>query len=168
MDVGSLKSYGETTSEGVLSTRPAPVAGTLAVQLRLFVDFDNGAEYVGLTAPSAMSAGNTDYTLPDAYPTVDDQALVSTTAGVMSWKTLAATSFRQAFTDADLVAGVLTISHGLGVSFNQVAFYDNNNKYILPSTITDVDANTVTADLGTFQTTNGGAIPGTWNVIVSA
>lgn len=86
MDVGTLKSYGLVTSEGTLELRPAPQAGKPAVDMRFFEDFNNGSNFVGLKAPAAL-AGNTPYTLPNAYPAANGQALVSTTAGVMSWAT---------------------------------------------------------------------------------
>ena len=88
MDVGNLTSYGPVVSEGVVELKPGQNAGTPAVQLRLFQDFDNGADYVGLVSPAALAAGSTDYVLPDAYPTVNGQALVATTGGVMSWAAL--------------------------------------------------------------------------------
>ena len=87
MDVGNLKSNGPILSEGVVELKPGQNAGTPAVQLRLFQDFDSGADYVGLISPAALAAGSTDYVLPDAYPTVNGQALVATTGGTMSWAT---------------------------------------------------------------------------------
>lgn len=92
MDVGTLKSYGLVTSEGTLELRPAPQAGSLAVDMRFFEDFNNGSNFVGLKAPAAL-AGDTPYTLPNAYPAANGQALVSTTAGVMSWATVGGGTF---------------------------------------------------------------------------
>ena len=53
-------------------------------QVRFFELFTNGQHYVGLKAPSAM-AGNTTYTLPNAYPATSPECLTSTTTGAMSW-----------------------------------------------------------------------------------
>jgi hypothetical protein len=75
-------------------------------------------------------------------------------------------TYRTSFTDADLVAGILTVNHMLGVSFNLVAVYDNNNLIVYPEQIENVDANTVDVDLLAFQIAGGGSIPGTWNVVV--
>lgn len=76
-------------------------------------------------------------------------------------------SFYFSFTDADLVGGVLTVNHNLGNKYNQIAIYDHNDVYVLPAATVSVDVNTLTADFSNFQDTYGGAIPGTWNGIVT-
>ncbi len=70
-------------------------------------------------------------------------------------------SYRQSFVNGDLVAGVLSVTHSLGVRYNHVTIYDNSNQMITPDQITDVDANNITIDLTSF-----GAIAGTWNLVV--
>lgn len=77
-------------------------------------------------------------------------------------------TYRESLTDADLVLGVLTVTHNLGVRYNAVVFYDNTDLYVLPESVFDVDGNTITADMSTFQIMNGDSIPGTWNVMVSS
>lgn len=78
-------------------------------------------------------------------------------------------SYRTSFTDANLVVGVLTVFHGLGVNFNTYAIYDNLNFSVLnPDSVLNVNANTIAIDLSTYQIANGGAIPGTWNVVVQS
>ena len=60
------------------------------------------------------------------------------------------------FTNADLVAGVLTINHGLGTLYPALFITDPSGGYVGGVTITVVDANSVTVDFG-------GAIgAGTW------
>jgi hypothetical protein len=75
-------------------------------------------------------------------------------------------AFRQPFVDADLAGGVLTVVHLLGVRYNAIFVYDNNEVEIDPDSITDVDASTVDIDLSSFQVLGGGTIAGTWNVVV--
>lgn len=78
-------------------------------------------------------------------------------------------SYRTSFIDADLVLGVLTVIHNLGVNFNTYALYDNLNFSVLnPDSVLNVDGNTLAVDLSTYQIANGGAIPGTWNVVVQS
>jgi hypothetical protein len=70
---------------------------------------------------------------------------------------------RQSFTNANLVAGILTASHGLGVQFLAAAtVYDGANKRIF--TLDDITCSavgTVVLDLSSF-----GAIVGTWNLVL--
>ncbi len=54
-------------------------------ELRLEEAGANGNNYVGFQAADAMAA-NTTYTLPDAYPSVNNYVLAATTAGVMNWQ----------------------------------------------------------------------------------
>jgi len=69
--------------------------------------------------------------------------------------------FRLSFVNADLVAGVLTVTHNLGIRYHVVAVYDDSNELITPDLVTDVDSDSLTIDLTSF-----GAIAGTWNVVV--
>lgn len=61
------------------------------------------------------------------------------------------------FTNATLVSGVLTATHGLGNQWPNVTIYDNNNRRICPDEITATSGTVVTIDLTTF-----GTITGTW------
>jgi len=112
------------------------------------------------TFQAGDQAATLDYTLPTAYPTINGQAITSTTAGVMSWSSGAvASSYVDDFTNVDLVAGILTVTHNLGSKYCVVAVYNNNDKIIIPDDVTGTDANTTTIDLSSF-----GTITGTWNV----
>lgn len=52
--------------------------------VRFYEGTGGGSNYVYLSAPATL-AGNTPYTLPNAYPASNGYVLSSTTAGVMSW-----------------------------------------------------------------------------------
>lgn len=54
-----------------------------AATIRLYEDTDDGTNYTSIKV--GTQAGNIDYTLPTAAPTVSGQVLSATTAGVMSW-----------------------------------------------------------------------------------
>ena len=71
------------------------------------------------------------------------------------------TSFTASFVDADLTAGVLTISHNLGRKYVQVQIFDNSDQLIQPDDITLTDGNTVTVDLSSF-----GTLTGTYNYVI--
>ena len=57
---------------------------TAAGYIQFIEDTSNGSHYTQI-AGAASQAGNTTYTLPDAYPSSSGYALTSTDAGVMSW-----------------------------------------------------------------------------------
>lgn len=82
---------------------------------------------------------------------------------------IGAASYRRSFVDVDLVVGILTVVHNLGVRFNTWGIFDNNNNAVLnPDSAVDLNANTIAFDLSTYQLVNGGAIPGTWHVVVQS
>ncbi len=70
-------------------------------------------------------------------------------------------AFRLAFDNADLAAGVLTVTHSLGFLTQQVTVSDDGDDVIIPDMINFVDATELTIDLSSF-----GVITGTWNVVV--
>jgi DNA-binding LacI/PurR family transcriptional regulator len=75
-----------------------------------------------------------------------------------------ATLTRATFTNANLTAGVLTITHTAGLSAPytvMVTIFDNNNQQIIPDSITGA-TNTVAVDLSSYVAAGGGSIPGTW------
>jgi hypothetical protein len=63
------------------------------------------------------------------------------------------------FTNADLVAGILSVEHGLGFKIMPVVVADNANAIILPDDVVFVDEDNLTIDL-----TGYGSIAGTWTV----
>lgn len=89
--------------------------------------------------------------------------LTSNSVGIGTWMPSGAGigSFVDTFTNADLTAGVLTVTHNLGVKNVVVQVYNNLNKQIQPDFITLIDNNSLTIDLNSF-----GAIAGTWHAVV--
>jgi hypothetical protein len=72
-------------------------------------------------------------------------------------------SYIYTFTNADLVAGLLTVSHLLGVKIVLVSVFNNNDKMVIPDDVTLVNTNTCTVDLTSY-----GTITGSWNIKVIA
>lgn len=101
----------------------------------------------------------------------DESSVSATQAGSPNYTPDAATStptrsfggsFHQAFTNADLVANVLTVTHNLGTPYVAFDVYSNVDRHAFEAsgfTSADVSANTLTI---TFP----GAIAGTWHVVV--
>jgi len=97
---GSMTGVGDVTSNALTNFTPATtfvaktsfttgigIGGntTAAGYIELYEDSDDGDNFIKLQA-GAMG-GDTTYTLPTGYPSSSGYALVSTTAGVMSWAT---------------------------------------------------------------------------------
>ena len=91
------------------------------------------------------------------------QALSATTATVDVLRGAViggGTSFSQQFTNATLVAGVLTITHNFGSQFVGIHVYDNTNQEIIPDSVTATSTTQSAIDLSTY-----GTITGTWTLI---
>jgi hypothetical protein len=69
--------------------------------------------------------------------------------------------YRQTFTNANITAGVISITHNLANSDVDVIVYDENNKVIDPDDITATSINITTIDLTSFI-----PITGTWRVYI--
>ncbi len=69
--------------------------------------------------------------------------------------------YRQIFTQANLISGVVQFAHNLNQDFVQVTIYDNFNKVIIPAGITRVSNNIIDVDLKGY-----GILVGNWNVVV--
>ncbi len=69
--------------------------------------------------------------------------------------------YRTSFTNANLTANALTVTHSLGQQFVQVQITDNNNRVIQPDEITMTSSSVSTVDFTSY-----GALTGTWNVVV--
>ena len=153
------------TNQGTVDL--VPPAGGTAVELRFYEDPVNGTEYVAVKAPASIPLSWT-FTWPDNDGNAG-QFLQTDGSGNTTWANAGGggSVFRQSFVNADLTAGVLTVNHVLGTQFNQVTVYDNNDQIIDPDLVTATDANNTAITLSTYQAANGGAIPGTWNVVVN-
>lgn len=84
-----------------------------------------------------------------------------------TWKTTIVGGYNKTytvnFTNANLVAGILTVTHGLNSQYSVVTVYDNTDKQVIPDDVTATSSTTSTIDLNSF-----GAIVGTWKVTVKA
>ena len=69
--------------------------------------------------------------------------------------------YKKAFTDSDLAAGILTVTHNLAVTYPIIQIYNNNEKQVTPDDVTYVDSNSCLIDLSSW-----GTISGTWNVSI--
>jgi hypothetical protein len=66
------------------------------------------------------------------------------------------------FVNADLVAGILTVAHGIGSQAVEVTVYNDSWKIIGPTDVTAIDASTVDIDISDF-----GTISGTWRYVIT-
>lgn len=76
--------------------------------------------------------------------------------------TIAGLGYGTTFTSSSLTAGVLTVTHNLGVQYVIASIYDNNGKLVMPDEFTATSTTVLTVDLSSY-----GTISGTWNVRVS-
>ena len=71
-------------------------------------------------------------------------------------------SYSTTFTNSDLSAGVLTVTHSLNKKYVcGVAIYDNNDELVTGYAVTLVDADSLTVDLSGF-----GTLTETWTVVI--
>jgi len=70
-------------------------------------------------------------------------------------------TYERTFVNADLVVGVLSVAHNLGLSSPDVVVYDNTSTQISPDSITFTDNNNLTINLSTFV-----PLTGTWRARV--
>ena len=76
-------------------------------------------------------------------------------------KSIVKSSHNGSFTNSDLTAGLITISHNLNVLYPIVQVYDNTGKQIIPTEVISQTIDTVQLDLSGY-----GTITGTWRVRV--
>ena len=69
--------------------------------------------------------------------------------------------YRNSFTVADLVAGVLSVNHNLGEQYVMVQISNDSNTVVTPDSVVLTNSTTATVDLTSY-----GAIAGTWWVVV--
>ena len=67
------------------------------------------------------------------------------------------------FDNEDLVDGILTVIHSIGIKYVETEVYDNNDKLIEPDEVELIDIDSLEIDLSSF-----GEIAGNWTVIVIA
>jgi hypothetical protein len=102
----------------------------------------NGTNFASFKAAASM-AGDTPYTLPDAYPASSGSVLASTTGGVMSWAaSTPVTSFKADWIAAD--GATKSITHSLGSTDVMVQIFDEDDGRSLEVDIVQrTDANTL-------------------------
>lgn len=104
-----------------------------------------------------------DYTL--TLPVVDGTNgyfLQYTTGGQLQWAPGSGGSYSTTFTNGDLVAGVLTVTHSLNQRPVNVQIYTDIFSQIIPDSIVLNTVNTAQIDLSSFT-----PLTGTWSVIVN-
>lgn len=69
--------------------------------------------------------------------------------------------YRQSFTNANLISGMVQFAHNLSEDYVQVTIYDNTNRVIIPDNIFTVDSNITDVDLYSY-----GTLSGTWHVLI--
>jgi hypothetical protein len=75
---------------------------------------------------------------------------------------LPATAYTTTFANANLTAGVLTVTHNFNNQYvGEVVITDNNSKVVIPDEVTYTNTTTLAVDLSSY-----GAIAGTWRVVV--
>jgi hypothetical protein len=74
----------------------------------------------------------------------------------------AGSSFVATFTNADLAANVLTVTHNLGVQYAAITVWDNNGRAVLPTEVTATSVNACAIDLSGLT-----PLTGTWRVSVA-
>jgi len=67
------------------------------------------------------------------------------------------------FTNADLVGGVLTVTHGMQKAYVLASVYDETNSIVIPDNITILNNTQLNVDLNSFI-----PITGTWGIIIDA
>lgn len=70
--------------------------------------------------------------------------------------------YRGTFVNADLTAGILTVTHNLNVDTVSVVVKDNNGEQVLPGLVDETSNNAVTIDLSAF-----GTLTGTWEYLIT-
>ena len=70
-------------------------------------------------------------------------------------------AYRTSFTNANLSAGVLTVTHNIGNQYVVVQVFDNNNNLIVPDNVAVTSTSVVTITL-----TSWGSLTGSFNVVV--
>jgi len=129
--------------------------------------FSTLTTFVAVNAAVAGTGSDGAIVITDtAAPTGTTVNKLYSVAGALTWNgtdlTVSGVSqYDEAFTNATLTAGVLTVTHSLGRKFVQVAVYNNNDDLIQPDTVTATSTTVTTIDLSSF-----GTLTGTWNVVI--
>ena len=126
----------------------------------------------GYTGPVVFVSPSVSGGLTETTPTVAGQfikpilkVLDANTVEVLDYPAIQIatnSSYPKSFTNADLVSGILTVTHSLGQQVLHWSLSDNSNKPTTPTDLTFTDANNCSLDLTSY-----GTITGTWNLLLS-
>jgi len=143
-----------TTNHGLLVKATAPAAG-----LHNYVGIANGE--TAYTNKALFDA-----TDPTTQAFGDSAAVGSAAAAARrdhKHAMMASSVYTLSFDNSDLVDGILTVSHALGVQYPHVTVYNNSHAQVIPDSISDGDElNSITVNLINYT-----PLTGTWNGRVS-
>jgi hypothetical protein len=98
----------------------------------------------------------------DVLHIVDVSASSSKKITVTNLLSAATGGYTQSFTDANLISGVLTVTHNLNNKFVNVSVYNHTDDLVIPDNIRAYNVNTTIIDLSGV----GSLIGQTWNVVI--
>lgn len=158
LNVGDFVIYNGTAWDKIDSTDPSITGVTNRTTVTPTGDtayqLDIASTYVGqasITTVGTIASGTWN---GSAIP-VANGGTGATTAAAARVNLGVAGVFNGTFTSANLVAGILTVTHNLNNQFPNFRFYDNNNKWFEPDDVTATSATVSTVDLSTFGTIVG-------------
>jgi hypothetical protein len=156
-----IPTYTQTFVDGDLTAGVIAISHNLDDQYPLVQVYDNSNNVVIPDEITATSTSVTTLDLSGFGTLVGTYRVVISATGGTAAASPTNTSFAQSFVDGDLTASVLTVTHNLGVQYNQVMVYNNNGDIAVPDDITATSTNVTTLDFTSF-----GTLTGTWNVII--
>ena len=112
---------------------------------------DEAVDIVTDTSSFGNNLSLADSDVQQALDTLDDLVVSGGGSG----------AFVGTFTNSDLSAGVLTLTHSLNEQDVQVDVYDENYLYLISDSVDLIGANTVEIDINSY-----GTISGTWTAVV--
>jgi hypothetical protein len=160
---GWVSTYTEDTATAV-ELQFSPVVGGAALAAIITFNYNAGTYLSTIKGDLDFSGGSIDlvtgqlYMINGAQHTHDGADITSGTIDAArlpgSWRAYEAT-----FDNANLVGGVLSVTHGLSQKVVHVVVADNNFDVVVPDDVTFVNTTTTDIDLSSFA-----PITGTWTV----
>jgi len=125
------------------------------------VDARLGAQVrIGAASGVTTALGTNTVTVNGVASSAQDSHLTMIQGGAPNAQGFAG-RYTAAFTNATLAAGVLTVTHDLGVQYVTVAVYNNLGVQVAPDSVTASSTTACAIDL-----TSQGVLAGTWNVVI--
>lgn len=118
--------------------------------------------YSGLSGFSGYSSisGYSGYSGISGYSSISGYSGYSSISGYSGFSGVGG-SHNQTFTDGDLSAGVLTVTHSLSNKINIVQVFDDSDSLVIPDGVVMSSTSQCTIDLSSY-----GTLSGTWAVMV--